>query len=334
VSTVEGNGYHVPGWHNRAWLVRTGLIVLSAALATAVVSFLWPKTYRAEAKILPNVSNSGSSPLLGLASASGLGDLLSSQLGSLENPILTYPEILRSRTMRERVAQAPYTPSERPPTTIMAALEIRPPNRIGLEKAVRVLGDLTQVEANPRSGVISVSAVCRDSVLAAFVVGAMLVELDRFNVEARSSRERATREFVEARLQEARRELASAESGLTRFREGNIRMGNSPQLQLEQSRLEREVSTRAEIVSLLARQYELARIEEKRDTPTFTVVDPPRPPVRKYRPMIVVNILVVSFGVFGARVLTERIASQRATTARFAPEHITSFETGRGLPVS
>jgi uncharacterized protein involved in exopolysaccharide biosynthesis len=331
VSQTE-NGHHNV-WRSRTWLTRTVLIVASAGALTCAISLVWPKTYRSEAKILPNASNASASSLLGFASASGLGDLLSGQLGGMENPILTYPEILKSRAMREHVAQSPYQRSGRP-TTIMTALGIRTSDRIGLEKAVHLLGDITEVEANPRSGVLSVSAVCRDSVLAATIVGTMLTELDRFNVEMRASHERATREFVEARLGETRRELATAEGALARFRESNIRTGNSPQLQLAQARLEREVASQSEIVSLLARQFEMARIEEKRDTPTFTVVDPAKPPVRKYRPKILVNTIVVSLGVLGMRLLSARLGSQRSLRRILPTERVAGYEAELGLPVS
>ncbi|HET9940295.1 MAG TPA: hypothetical protein VFR25_04280, partial [Candidatus Eisenbacteria bacterium] len=88
MSESTGNG-HFATWRGRRWLIQTILIVASAGLATAAVSLIWPKTYRAEAKILPIVSSSSPSTLLGLASGSGLSDLLSGNLGTGENPILT-----------------------------------------------------------------------------------------------------------------------------------------------------------------------------------------------------------------------------------------------------
>lgn len=101
---------------------------------------------------------------------------------------------------------------------------------------------------------------------------------------------------------EARAELGSAEEALAAFRRSNVRIANSPQLQLEQSRLERNIQSRSVIYDLLARQYEVARIEEKRDTPTFSVVDPPKPPVRKYRPQILVNMVVAVLGAVVLRI--------------------------------
>lgn len=266
-------------------LIRVVSFALAAAVLAGAVSLLLPKTFRADARILPNLNSSGSSSLLALAAGSGLADLLGGQLGAAENPILTYPEILLSRTVLERTLSAAFS-SRR----IIDALDVsEPTQRERLDKATRVLRSSIDVRANPRSGLISVAAVTPDSLLSAAIVQGLLDELNRFNLETRTSQGRATREFVEARMQESQRNLAVAEQALATFRASNVHIGVSPQLSLQKDRLERDVAVRTELYQLLARQYEMARIEEKRDTPTFSVIDGPRPPVRKYRPKVLVN---------------------------------------------
>lgn len=291
-----------PWWSNPVWIRNTLLYAVVVSALAAGISLLMPKTYRSSGKILPNYSGSAASSLLNLAAASGFGDMLSGDLSNVENPVVTYPEILTSTNILERVAFSPYPPTQsNANSTVMSAIRVKGNDRRSLDRAVRLLRTITAVDANPRTGLISVSAVTRDSVLSAYIVQRMLSELDHFNVESRSSRGRATREFVEGRLAEAQKSLASAEQALAAFRQSNIRVTGSAQLQLEQARLEREVETRSELYRLLAREYESARIEEKRDTPTFTIVDPPRPPVRKYRPKTTINALIALFAVVGVR---------------------------------
>ncbi len=282
------------------WLRRTLFATVAVCLVTGIVSLILPKTYRAEAKIMPHGPENSASSLLNLAASSGLGDILGGEVGAMENPVLTYPEILSSRDLLEKVAWSRYPPAARDSAaTVMRALKIRGTDRRSLDKAVRLLADITRVDPRLRSGLIAVSAVTPDSVLSAYIVKRMLEELDRFNVETRSSRERATRKFVEDRKEEARQDLAAREQALASFRQTNLRIGNSPQLQLEQERLEREVSTQSEVYRLLAREYETARIEEMRDTPTFSIVDPPEPPARKYRPRVLFNVLVAFVAALG-----------------------------------
>jgi uncharacterized protein involved in exopolysaccharide biosynthesis len=134
--------------------------------------------------------------------------------------------------------------------------------------------------------------VSGDSVLSAYLVQSLLVELNRFNLESRASRGKASREFIQARLQEAKADLLGAERSLALFRAANLRIGNSPDLQTEQARLEREVMFKVELYRLLVQQYELARIEEERDTATFTVIEKAVPPVRKHRPLTLVNMAI------------------------------------------
>lgn len=49
-------------------------------------------------------------------------------------------------------------------------------------------------------------------------------------------------------------------------------------------RLTRELKIQEAIFELLTQQYEQAKIQEKRDTPTVEVLDPPQVPERKSRP--------------------------------------------------
>jgi tyrosine-protein kinase Etk/Wzc len=286
---------------------RIAIVAIASALVAILVSLLLiPKTYRAEARILPNLSSSGSSSLMALAAGTGIGDFLSGQLGAAENPILTYPEILASRTLLERTLASPAQETNSRDRTILAALGAQgPSHRQTVENGVRILRDLVDVRANPRTGLIVITAVTRDSVLSASIVDRMLRELNAFNVETRSSRGRATREFVEGRLGEAKREMTQAEVSLASFRGNNLRIGNAPRLELEENRLQREVLVRSELYQLLARQYEMARIEEKRDTPTFSVIDPASPPVRKHGPRTTANALAAMFAAIVLQVAYE-----------------------------
>jgi tyrosine-protein kinase Etk/Wzc len=291
----------------------TVLLVIGAAVLTGAISLFLPKSYRAEAVILPNVQSSTGSSLLGLASGSGFGSLLSGALGGGENPVLTYPEILRSRYVMERTLLSLYPlRSGTGSISVMEAIDTNGGNeRERLDNGIRALRQLAEVRANPRSGLISVSAVTRDSVLSAHIVSGMLAALNTFNVESRASQGQATREFLEKRLEEARGELVVAERALASFRQSNLRIGNSPQLLLEQARLEREVDDRLDLYRLLARQFELARVEETRDTPTFSVIEPATPPVRKHRPQVLLNTLVAAMGALGLRVLSGYLRPDR-----------------------
>ena len=299
---------------------RTAAIFgIAVAIITAAISLFLPKYYKSEAKLLPNAVGPNTSSLFQLASSAGFGELLSAGgLASSENPVLTYPEILLSATVLVRTLSSPYPQGTT--STVLDALHVRGGSlRQRMDNGVRRMREIVGVRANPRSSLIVVSAVTPDSVMSAYIVQQMLSELNRFNLESRSSKGRATREFIAARLEEARQEMAVAEGALVAFRQANLRIGNSPQLLLEQMRLERESTVRTELYQLLSRQYELARIEEKRDTPTFSVIDQARPPVRKHTPKVLLNALVAATTGFGLRLLLGYLQRPAALTSGQEP---------------
>jgi uncharacterized protein involved in exopolysaccharide biosynthesis len=279
-------------------LWQTALHCFIAAVIAAGASFLLPKTYRATVRILPAFSSSigGFGDLM---SESGLGGVLELTAGRRENPVQTFPEILLGQPVLERTLNRHYPPQDPDSAnTVMSALHIK--SRDPRERAYRgrrKLLRMVEVNANPRTAIITVSVEARDSVLAAYVANSLIDELGRFNVEARKSQSKAVREFVSGRLTEAKSELSRSEASLASFRESNLRIGNSPQLLLEQTRLERQVAIQSDIYRLLSRQYELSRIEEYRDTPTFSVLEPALPPFKKHKPQTLLNSLWAALGV-------------------------------------
>ncbi len=115
------------------------------------------------------------------------------------------------------------------------------------------------------------------------------------------------RRFVEGRLGEVSQSLAKAEGALLDFRERNLRIGNSPRLLLEEGRLTRSLREQEEIYLTLQRQYELAKLEEMRDVPTLSILDPAVRPISKYSPKRVVlsvfGFLIGGFTAFAALVM-------------------------------
>jgi len=76
-----------------------------------------------------------------------------------------------------------------------------------------------------------------------------------------------------------------------------------PPVGTELGRLIRDVKVQETIYSLLTSQYEQARIEEARDTPTVQILDYATPPEKKYKPKIKSNmaisgVIALIFGIF------------------------------------
>jgi uncharacterized protein involved in exopolysaccharide biosynthesis len=84
--------------------------------------------------------------------------------------------------------------------------------------------------------------------------------------------------MLEQRTAEARANLNTAEGHLLDFLVRNRNYDNSPELKFQFERLSREVSGRQQLYITLAQSYEKARIDEIRDTPLLTVIEPPNLP--------------------------------------------------------
>ena len=111
----------------------------------------------------------------------------------------------------------------------------------------------------------------------------LLDHTNNFNLERRQSQVRTERIFVEGRMHARAEELKTAEDELERFLDRNRSLESSPQLQFQRGRIQRRVNLAAGVYTTLSQAYEQARIDEVRNTPVVTIVDPPEGSVRAER---------------------------------------------------
>ena len=80
-------------------------------------------------------------------------------------------------------------------------------------------------------------------------------------------------------------------------------VGNVPNIGLEYARRMREVKTQEAIYEQLTKQYELAKINENRDTSTLQILDDAVVPDRKSKPKRSLIVMLATFGAFFASIL-------------------------------
>lgn len=83
-----------------------------------------------------------------------------------------------------------------------------------------------------------------------------------------------------------------------------LRLGNSPQIALSYLRLQREVEIQTKIQTFLLPLFEQAKIEEKRETPTISVLDKPYVSERKKKPKRLTMVVVWTFLGFCGSIVT------------------------------
>lgn len=259
----------------RSWTLLAAGVAIGGALAM-LISLASERTFTSSAAVLPQGRTGGGGGLSALASQLGIG-----QLGSESGQGATfYVELLGSRYTIREVVVSPVEIGGRRTVSLVDALGITGKTAaLRRERAVDYLARRLALSSSPKTGVVRLSVSLPDSALVRPVVGRFIDLADRFNMERRQTQARAERVFVERRLEEAGGRLREAEGRLQSFLQEN-RDYRAPALQVEHGRLEREVMRAQQTLSTLQSAFEQARIEEVRNTPVISVLEPPDEPIR------------------------------------------------------
>lgn len=280
---------------NARMIVGVALLVAGAA---TVALMLLDRQYASHATIAPEGSDMSAGPLGGLAAQFGIA----LPMGGSEQSVDFYARLLKSRQLLEAAGLSTYRFAEKEGErmregTLLTLYGIEGDSeRERIQKLVDRLGQDVQVSTDVRANLLEVSARAPWPQLAEGLNRRLLELMSEFNLEHRQSTAEAERLFIEGRLSEAREEMNAAETRLRRFREQNRRLGASPELEMEAQRLERELDLRQEVYTSLAQSYEQVRIDEVRNTPVFTVVDPPERSARPTRGLVSTLIVALILG--------------------------------------
>lgn len=281
------------------------LVVLASIVAVGLALLLYftrDPAYRADSVFMPQTSSTGASRMAGLAAQLGV-DVAGSVDGE---PLPFFAGVLQSRELMRSTALTEYRFARNQPPfdtiagTLVEIFEVEgETEEERIRRAVGRLADLITTSSDTRTGLVHLTTTAPWPDLATQINRRMLDLLNEFNLERRQSQAGAERLFVENRLAAVRDDVRGAEAQLEAFLERTRRLGTSPQLTLERTRLQRAVEFQQQLYLALAQSYEQARIDEVRNTPVITVIDPPEGSSRSIRmgliPMVVIAIVLGGF---------------------------------------
>ena len=289
---------------------RAGILlcVAAATLASIIISFLLPTKYRAETTILPEGGQAKMSTLGALADIAAMagvsgGDVKVTRL---------YPTILASKAVLREVIYKRY-PIERSADSVDlirfwgistgSAAE-------DFDLALSKLRSRLDVTLDFRTDVVTAVLDMENPALASAVLNEAVRQMDKFLRETRRTNASEQRNWVESRLTEVKKDLATSEEALRIFREKNRRVLDSPQLLLEQERLLRNIQMNSSIYVELTKQFELAKIEQIKNIPLVNVLDAALQPTFKSSPkraVIVISTFLLSIvvAIFGVAVWSQ-----------------------------
>jgi len=256
-------------------LRRRGVIVASTLFIGALaVTFALVRapSFSTEASFQPQGSEASQSQLLALASQFGVN--VGGGGGELSPAF--YAELLTSREILFRVAEFDFQ-VDGATVRLVDLLEIEEDTEeLRLKSAIEWLREsAVSVQTGRETGIVTVGVTTDWPELSLQIADRLLHEVSRFNLETRQSEAASERAFIEARVDNARKDLQEAENELQAFLQANRQFQDSPELAFQYERLQRNVSLRQQVFTTLVQSFEQARIAEVRDTPVMTVLQPP-----------------------------------------------------------
>jgi len=267
-------------------------ITFIAALIAAGISLLMPKIYTGKAQILPPQQNQSSTVnAIMLAQLGGLAGAAGTALG-LKDTNALYVAMLKSHNIMEKIARR---------FNLQAVYEEET-----MTDALKTLKEKSNIEAG-KDGVISVEVDDKDPQLAAAMANAYIEELNKLMQTFALTEAAQRRQFYETQLKPAKDKLTDAE----------ILLDKTPNTSLQYLGALRNLKYQEMMFDILARQFEMAKLDEAKDSPLIQVLDKATPPEKKSKPkrsLIVIMATFVAFflSAFWAFVLESRQQSEQA----------------------
>jgi uncharacterized protein involved in exopolysaccharide biosynthesis len=301
--------------------------LVGGAVALSVAAFLLlllvPSQYTARATFVPSGTTKG---LSALGALGGLPASLS-MLGAVESGPKFYADLATSDVILLQVLDTTSrSPARGPGVTsfnYIRANHITARDSLRLrDAALRHLRRHIDVDFDPRTSVVTLQVTARQRDLAVAIARTVLGALNDFNVRTFQTTAGAQRRFLEQRVEQARVELTVAEDSLRTFYTRNRTYQQSPLLVLREAQLRRDYELKQQNLVTLITNLEQARIDEVRDTPVLTILDPPILPAKKSGPMR--GLLAIGVGMLwlGGGVLLVSVRTALSQLASHRPEEV------------
>ena len=252
------------------------IVTLGAALLAVGVTLLMPNVYTGTARILPPQQGQSSASAL-LGQLGGLAGLAGGAMG-IKNPADIYLAMFKSRTLMEKIA-----------------------NRFGLRQlyeAKTLTDTLKELEKNStftagKDGVITVEISDHDPKRAADMANAFVEELANMMQNFALTDASQKRAFFEQQMKQAKDKLTDAE----------IHLDKTPNTSLQYMDAVRSVKYQEAVWEILAKQFEMAKLDEAKDFPLIQVLDHATLPEKKSKPKRSVIVLLATLAAFFLAVL-------------------------------
>lgn len=166
------------------------------------------------------------------------------------------------------------------------------------QRVFEKLDGKVSVSVDKKTGLVSIGAEMEEPLIAAQIAQKTLELLQRYIINYKTSQVQENLLFIEARFNEKKAAFQSAQKELFEFRD-NYRNLVVERMDSRYQELQDNYNISMSIYLGLAQQLEQARIAVKKETPVFSIIEPVKVPVEKYKPRRSMIIIISGFiGIF------------------------------------
>ena len=160
------------------------------------------------------------------------------------------------------------------------------------------LAGRVSVSVDKKNGLVSIGAELDEPLVAAQIAQKTLELLQRYIINYKTSQVQENLLFIEARFNEKKATFEKAQKELFEYRD-TYRNLVAERIDSRYQELQDNYNISMSIYQGLAQQLEQARIAVKKETPVFTIIEPVKVPVEKYKPRRSMIIIISGFvGIF------------------------------------
>lgn len=327
----------------KLWAARKLLLKVAgiAAIVGVVIALSIPKKYTAEVTLSPESGKGGGSSLSGMAAMLGIGSV---NMGGDANALnfSMAPDILAStpfvlelfntkvKTLDGKVdtTLVAYLETESAPwwSSLMSLpgkaiggvmslfssnekMEEKPidpfhltPKQKGQVSAIR---SIIMANSDKKTGITKVSATLQDPLVAATLVDTVLVKLQKYITNYKTSKAQEDCKYWEELYKERQKEYYEAQEKYARYSDANQNV-ILQSVRIEQERLQNEQSLAFQVFSQVATQLQMSKAKLQEEKPAFAILEPasvPLLPSGTSRKMILVGVVFLAVAAAAAWVL-------------------------------
>ena len=327
----------------KLWAARKLLFKVAgiAVIVGVVIALSIPKQYTAEVTLSPESGKGGGSSLSGMAAMLGIGsinmggDANALNFSMASDILASTPFVLelfntKVKTLDGKVdtTLVAYLETESAPwwSSLMSLpgkaiggvmslfssnekMEEKPidpfhltPKQKGQVSAIR---SIIMANSDKKTGITKVSATLQDPLVAATLVDTVLVKLQKYITNYKTSKAQEDCKYWEELYKERQKEYYEAQEKYARYSDANQNV-ILQSVRIEQERLQNEQSLAFQVFSQVATQLQMSKAKLQEEKPAFAILEPasvPLLPSGTSRKMILVGVVFLAVAAAAAWVL-------------------------------